>query len=146
VSFDPPGPPYLPSETGSANSIAHFADPDSHAGIHVLAFPAHGGLSGTELHERVAAYVRGLEGSVAGLALLGVRPLSRYGLHGVEIEYEGGAEPRLRTVDWVLYAPATVYVIKLTAAVRSGSAPTMDGRLVRARDSLLIELRTGAPD
>ena len=33
VSFDPPAPPFLRSETHAVNSIVHYADPLTRAGI-----------------------------------------------------------------------------------------------------------------
>jgi hypothetical protein len=115
ISFDPPAPPYIPSETDSADSVAHFADPATRGGIHILAFAASGATDETAIRSRAAAYMRGLEGSVAGLQMLGQRAIERFGLHGMELEYEGGVEPRMRSIDWILYAPGQVYVIKVRA-------------------------------
>ena len=137
VSLDPPPAPFARSDTGAASSVVHFADPDTRAGLHVLAFPSAGASADLAAVEpRVQAYLRGLGESVAGLSVRAVRALLRFGLHGVEIEYEGGPEPRMMSIDWVLYAPGRVYVVKITAPrIRFGE---LSGPLVRARDSLHI--------
>jgi hypothetical protein len=139
VSFDPPAPPYIASETDSADSVSHFADPATHAGIHILAFAASGGTDETAVHDRAAAYVRGLESSVAGLQMLGQRALERFGLKGIELEYDGGVEPRMRSIDWILYAPGMVYVIKVRAPAERFAE--LAAPLLASRATLAIESR-----
>ncbi|HJZ87237.1 MAG TPA: hypothetical protein VKN99_18815 [Polyangia bacterium] len=137
LSFDPPAPPFLRSETDAQSSIAHFADPITRAGIHLLAFAASGPTDAAVVQERAQSYLRGLEDSVAGLVVDAVRTLDRFGLRGVEIEYDGGASPRMHTIDWVLYAPGVVYVVKVTAPTLEFAE--LSAPLLRARASLRIE-------
>ena len=139
VSIDPPAPPYIASETDSADSVLHFADPATHAGIHIYAFAASGGTDETAVHDRAAAYVRGLESSVAGLQMLGQRALERFGLKGIELEYDGGVEPRMRSIDWLLYAPGMVYVIKVRAPAEKFAE--LAAPLLTSRATLSIEPR-----
>jgi hypothetical protein len=139
LSFDPPAPPYIASETDSADSVAHFANPATRAGIHILAFAASGGTDEAAVRERAAAYIRGLEGSVAGLQMLGQRALERFGLNGIELEYDGGVEPRMRSIDWILYARGMVYVIKVRAPAEKFAE--LAAPLLASRATLAIEPR-----
>src|SRR5262245_25876873 len=137
ISFDPPAPPFLRSETDSADSVAHFADPTSHAGIHILAFAASGGTDEDAARKRITAYVHGLEESVAGLQMLGQRSIERFGLNGIELEYDRGIEPRMRSIDWVLYGPGVVYVVKVTAPAERFAE--LAAPLLASRATLAIE-------
>src|SRR5262249_54097805 len=103
------------------------------AGIHVLAFRQQGGGAP---RARADAYQRGLDESVAGLAVLDRKPLRRFGLSGVELTYEGGATPRMRSVDWVLFGSEVVYVVKVIAPIARWAE--LSPPLLTARDSLTI--------
>jgi hypothetical protein len=140
VSFDPPAPPFLRSDTGEPSSIAHFADPATRAGIHLLAYASDGPTSGDEpLRARALAYERGLENSVAGLLLLGRRSITRFGLQGYELEYEGGADPRMHMIDWVLYARGRVYVVQVSAPAQRFT--DLAAPLLRSRATLRVDSR-----
>jgi hypothetical protein len=137
VRFEPPAPPYYRSETDAANSIAHYADHETRAGIHLLAYASFGPTDARALAERATGYVRGLADSVPGMVMLGQRPIERFGLAGFEIEYDGGTVPRMRTIDWILYAPGLVYIVKVTAPAERFAE--LARPLLASRASLTIE-------
>jgi hypothetical protein len=146
ISFDPPAPPFVRKENHRADSVAHFVDDSTRAGIHVLAFADSGATDEDAAKKRGDTYARHLEESVAGLQLLGKRHIERFGLHGIELEYDGtlpieefGVELRVRSIDWIFYAPGFVYVIKVIAP--AAKFAEVAAPLFASRATLKIEPR-----
>ena len=146
ISFDPPGPPFVRKENQRADSVAHFVDDSTRAGIHILAFADAGGTDEDTAKKRGDTYARHLEETVAGLQLLGKRPIERFGLHGIELEYDGtlpieefGVELRVRSIDWIFYAPGFVYVIKVIAP--AAKFAEVAAPLLASRATIAIEVR-----
>ena len=144
ISFDPPASPFVRKENRRADSVAHFVDDSTRAGIHILAFADSGPTDEAAARSRGDAYAKHLEETVAGLQMLGKRAIERFGLHGMELEYDGtlpieelGVELRVRSIDWILYAPGTVYVIKIIAPAEKFAE--VAAPLLASRATLKIE-------